>query len=166
MVNISLLSNCIRSWGETYFVEVDLNTEEFVEKDITELITPPVPDFEELRDDENHVYSFIKHLADFPGGQEGLVRFLKKNVNMDSLSADGGWDDVVYVGMIIEKDGSILYPEVVMNSGNRELDAEAMRLVNMMSQWKPGTIDGVKVRNRVLVRIWFNFLERSCIVIQ
>ena len=49
---------------------------------------------------------------------------------------------------------------------NRMLDAEAMRLIGMMPAWKPGTIDGVKVRNRVLVCIWFGDLEQSHFVFE
>ena len=69
----------------------------------------------------------------------------------------------VSIGMIIDKDGSILYPEI-LDSDWREFDAEAMRLVQMMPKWKPGSIDGVKVKNRVMVDIYYKDLEKSCFV--
>ena len=65
--------------------------------------------------------------------------------------------------MIIDKDGSILYPEI-LNSNWKELNAEAMRLVNIMPKWKPGSINGVKVKNRVLLVIYYMDLARSCIL--
>ena len=68
----------------------------------------------------------------------------------------------VSIGMIIDKDGSILYPEI-LDSDWREFDAEAMRLVNMMPKWKPGTIDGVKVRQRAYVNFMFDKLEMSAV---
>ena len=69
----------------------------------------------------------------------------------------------VSIGMIIDKDGSILYPEI-LDSDWREFDAEAMRLVQMMPKWKPGSIDGVKVKNRVMVEINYKDLDRSHIL--
>ncbi|MBQ8265451.1 MAG: energy transducer TonB [Bacteroides sp.] len=145
--------------GETYFVRVRLNTEEFERKGITEL-TSYYPRYETLRDDENYVYTWIDNHTEFPGGNKGLVRFLKEHIRHESLPTELELFDRVEVGMIIEKDGSMTYPEVV-SSTNRMLDAEAMRLVGMMPAWKPGTIDGTKVRNCVLVWIWFGDLEHS-----
>ena len=145
--------------GETYFVNVCLNTEEFERKGITELISY-YPIYEKLRDDENYVYTWIDNHTEFPGGNKGLVRFLKEHIRHESLPTELELFDRVEVGMIIEKDGSMTYPEVV-SSTNRMLDAEAMRLVGMMPAWKPGTIDGTKVRNCVLVWIWFGDLEHS-----
>ena len=52
----------------------------------------------------------------------------------------------------------------ILDSDWREFDAEAMRLVNMMPKWKPGSIDGVKVKNRVMVYIYYKDLEKSCFV--
>lgn len=149
--------------GETYFVNVSLNTEKFKKQTGIELISY-YPDYEKLRDDENHVYTWIEHYTEFPGGNEGLVHFLKENIKEEYLSAVKFYQSVG-VGVIIEKDGSMLYPEVV-NSNNRKLDAEAIRLVNMMPRWSPGSIDGIKVRNRVLVRIQFDDLEKSCFLFE
>ena len=67
--------------------------------------------------------------------------------------------------MIIDKDGSILYPEI-LDSDWREFDAEAMSLVNMLPKWKPGSIDGVKVKNKVMVEIYYKDLDESCIMFE
>ena len=56
--------------------------------------------------------------------------------------------------MIIDKDGSILYPEI-LDSDWREFDAEAMRLVNMMPKWKPGKQRGKEVNVKYTLPIHF-----------
>ena len=119
--------------------------------------------YEKLQEDENYVYSWIEHNTEFPGGNKGLVRFLKENIQMGELPEKSYMFSNVSVGMIIDKDGSILYPEI-LHSHWEELNAEAMRLVNIMPKWKPGSIDGVKVKNRVMVDIYYKNLERSCIL--
>lgn len=148
---------------ETFYFSVYLNTEEFEEPRGVEMRTY-YPDYEKLQEDENHVYSWIEHNAEFPGGNKGLVRFLKENIQMGELPEKSYMSSNVTVGMIIDKDGSILYPEI-LRSHWEEFNAEAMRLVNIMPKWKPGSIDGVKVKNRVMVKIYYyKNMEESCML--
>ena len=150
--------------GETFYVLVYLNTKEYIVPRGAEMITP-YSNYQKLQEDEDFVYSWIERYTEFPGGNEGLVRFLKENVCYDNLpdTLDGHFirlQNSSEVGMIIDKDGSILYPEI-LHGGNPQLNAEAMRLVHAMPKWKPGTIDGVKVKQRALVWIHFKKLEAS-----
>jgi hypothetical protein len=148
--------------NEIFHVEVFLNTEEFMKWKMDTIIDH-FPVYEKLQKDENYVYSWIEDYTEFPGGNKGLVNFIKENVRMGEVPADLYDFSYVSIGMIIDKDGSILYPEI-LDSDWREFDAEAMRLVNMMPKWKPGSIDGVKVKNRVMVYIYYKDLEKSCFV--
>ena len=148
--------------NEIFHVEVFLNTEEFMKWKMDTIIDH-FPVYEKLQKDENYVYSWIEDYTEFPGGNKGLVNFIKENVRMGEVPADLYDFSYVSIGMIIDKDGSILYPEI-LDSDWREFDAEAMRLVNMMPKWKPGSIDGVKVENRVMVDIYYKDLEKSCFV--
>jgi protein TonB len=95
-------------------------------------------------------------LAQYPGGNEELICYLKENVRLSKSQMKG----VVDVGMVIDKDGSILYPEVV-SSTVRKLDEEALRLVKAMPKWKPASIGKDEVKLRVGVRICFKNLDNS-----
>lgn len=148
--------------NETYYVDVLLNTEEFEKPKYIEEIDY-FHDYEKLQKNENHIYAWIEDNTEFPGGNEGLVRFIKENIRMGEVPSELYDFSRVSIGMIIDKDGSILYPEI-LDSDWREFDAEAMRLVQMMPKWKPGSIDGVKVKNRVMVEINYKDLDRSHIL--
>ena len=54
--------------------------------------------------------------------------------------------------MIIDKDGSILYPEI-LNTSHKGMNDEVMRIVSIMPKWKPATIRGKKVKYREIVTI-------------
>lgn len=148
--------------NDIFYVEIYWNTEEFETYDFVEMVDY-FPVYEKLQKNENHIYSWIEDNTDFPGGNKGLVNFIKENVQMGEVPADLYEFSSVEIGMIIDKDGSILYPEI-LDSDWREFDAEAMRLVQMMPKWKPGSIDGVKVKNRVMIKICYKNLEKSCIL--
>ena len=80
----------------------------------------------------------------FPGGQQALLKFLQENVNYPEQALKDSVEGRVVVGFVIETDGSITNPQVV-RSLHPLLDAEALRVINLMPKWVPGdSKDGVK----------------------
>ena len=142
------------AFEEIYFVRVYLNTEKFPDYGtIVELMPTKTYDYEEEQADEDYVYSFIEDHADFPGGKEALHRFIKENIRWENLPSDLRIPyEYVWVGMIIDKDGSILYPEI-LNTSHKGMNDEVMRIVSIMPKWKPATIRGKKVKYREIVTI-------------
>ena len=65
----------------------------------------------------------------------------------------------VMVDFIIEKDGSVKGARVVKGV-SEELDAEALRVVNASPKWKPGRVNGNKVRTSLTIPVEFR-LERK-----
>ena len=142
------------AFEEIYFVRVYLNTEKFPDHGtIVEMMPTETYDYEEEQADEDYVYSFIEDHADFPGGKEALHRFIKENIKWENLPSDLRIPyEYVWVGMIIDKDGSILYPEI-LNTSHKGMNDEVMRIVSIMPKWKPATIRGKKVKCRQIVTI-------------
>ena len=142
------------AFEEIYFVRVYLNTEKFPDHGtIVEMMPTETYDYEDEQADEDYVYSFIEDHADFPGGKEALHRFIKENIKWENLPSDLRIPyEYVWVGMIIDKDGSILYPEI-LNTSHKGMNDEVMRIISIMPKWKPATIRGKKVKCRQIVTI-------------
>lgn len=155
---------------EIYFISISLIKDPLDSKKIIGITPPSIvfTPFQKKQESEDFVYTWIENRAEFPGSDEGLVRFLKENIRYENLSLRKDVHiskrNYVSIGMIIDKDGSILYPEV-LDSSNPSLNEEAIRLVGLMPKWKPGSIDGVKVKLRLMVNIDFCDLENSCIML-
>ena len=147
---------------ETFYFRVWLKTEEFEKPSGVEMRSYYY-DYEKLQENENHIYAWIEDYTEFPGGNDGLARFIKENIRTGEIPAESHEFSNVKIGMIIDKDGSVLYPEI-LSSNWKELNAEAMRLVNIMPKWKPGSINGVKVKNRVLLVICYKNLDNCHIL--
>jgi TonB family protein len=56
----------------------------------------------------------------------------------------------------VAADGQILKPQISRTSGNKSLDDEAMRLVMLMPNWKPGIQKGIPVPVITTLSISFN----------
>ncbi|MER3330282.1 MAG: energy transducer TonB, partial [Candidatus Kapaibacterium sp.] len=59
------------------------------------------------------------------------------------------------VQLTISKEGQIVSTSVVISSGNKELDDEAIRAVEQLKDWTPGEKDGKKIDVAVQIPIKF-----------
>lgn len=91
------------------------------------------------------VYDRVEVMPEFPGGMQGLFKYMQNNVNYPKEAKNQKIEGRVIVSFIVEKDGSIsdVHP---LTAVHPLLDKEAMRLVNEMPRWKPGTEKGKAVR--------------------
>lgn len=93
-------------------------------------------------------------LPSFPGGDAKLREWIKKNMKYPSYAKNNGIEGQVLVVFIVEKDGSISNAEVSWGV-DPSLDQEALRIVNKMPRWKPGTQNGVAMRVKYRLPITF-----------
>lgn len=66
----------------------------------------------------------------------------------------------VLVDFVIEKDGRITDVQVVKGV-SEELDSEAVRVVSASPKWKPGRINGNRVRARLTIPIEFKLVKKG-----
>ena len=64
------------------------------------------------------------------------------------------------VDFIIEKDGKVTDVRVVKGV-SEELDAEALRVVSASPKWKPGRVNGNKVRTSLTVPVEFKLEKKG-----
>jgi periplasmic protein TonB len=81
----------------------------------------------------------------FPGGMAGLGAFLSKNMQYPRFATSNGVQGRVIVQFVVERDGSIAQAKVLKGIGFG-CDEEALRVINKMPKWTPGSNNGQKVR--------------------
>ncbi|SFC28360.1 TonB family C-terminal domain-containing protein [Flexibacter flexilis DSM 6793] len=92
----------------------------------------------------------------FDGGLEALMKFLQINVRYPKEAQKYNVEGIVYVGFVVEKDGSIADIEVVKGVV-KELDEEALRVTKMMPKWQPGLLEGEPLSVRYTLPFRFAF---------
>ena len=92
--------------------------------------------------------------AEFPGGFQALIAFLKNNMNYPFEAIEKGISGKVYVRFVVEVDGSITEIEVVKHVHSL-LDAEAVRLIRLMPKWIPSSGPEGAEKSRVTLPIIF-----------
>ena len=101
---------------------------------------------------QGDVFDVVEEMPQYPGGPQALFKFLGENVHYPEKA---GIQGRVIATFIVEKDGSISQPTVV-KSVDPLLDAEAIRVISAMPNWKPGKQNGKVVRVKYTVPLSFN----------
>lgn len=100
------------------------------------------------------VYESAETMPGFPGGSDGLFRFIANNLKYPLVCEENGIQGRVVCSFIVEQDGSISNISVV-KSVNPALDKEAKRVLSLMPKWTPGREKGQPVRVKYSVPVTF-----------
>ena len=83
-----------------------------------------------------------------------MYEFLGQNIIYPEAAKKAEVTGKVFIGFIVEKDGSIDEAKVIRGIGSG-CDEEALRVIKMMPNWKPGKVDGKDVRVEYTMPISF-----------
>ena len=95
---------------------------------------------------EEEIFVAVEQQAEFPGGQAALMKWLSSNIRYPEAAQQNDIQGRVVVKFVVEKDGSIGHAEIARGV-DKDLDREALRVVNKMPKWQPGKNNGVAVRS-------------------
>lgn len=90
------------------------------------------------------VYDEAQVQPEYPGGIIEMLNELAMNLRYPEEAMKANIQGRVVVRFVVTEKGKIASPEII-RSVNPELDAEAIRAVQTLSDFKPGTIDGKPV---------------------
>lgn len=94
--------------------------------------------------DNAEAYETVEQMPQFPGGMTGLMQYLAKNVKYPADAQKEGIQGKVFVQIIVDENGKVSNAKIVQGI-SPSLDAEALRVVYNMPQWRPGMKDGKPV---------------------
>jgi TonB family protein len=99
-------------------------------------------------------YMIVEHMPEFPGGKEALKKYLKEALNYPEEAQSNGIEGRVYVQFVIDENGEIKNAKL-LRSPNLLLGQEALRVINEMPDWTPGSQKDVAVRVHYTLPITF-----------
>jgi TonB family protein len=127
---------------------VDFNKENNVNVDVNPAIA------QSNNNDNKDVYQVVEELPSYKGGTPALQKFLEANLRYPEEAKKAGVNGKVYVSFIVAADGQIQDAKI-MRSVSPLMNEEALRLVNSMKDWTPGSQSGKKVNMAVTMPIEF-----------
>ena len=139
-------------------VQDDVEVEDIeinAEVDQQEVIEEYVPvEVEEEEVVEQEIFQIVEEMPAFPGGEAKLMEYVAKNIKYHQIARETGIQGRVFVGFVVEPDGSVSNVKVLRGIGGG-CDEEAMRVVKSMPKWKPGKQRGKAVRVSYMLPVNF-----------
>lgn len=141
----------------------DLNNQGTNEPIIDKNIIKVDPDQKEKKvidDDANKIIEIggVSEKPEFPGGDEGMYKFITDNVKYPDLARENKIQGKVYISFVIEPDGNLTNFKIEKGIG-AGCDEEAERVVKLMPKWTPGKQNNRSVRVRVVIPLKFVVME-------
>ena len=93
-------------------------------------------------------------MPEYPGGVNELLKYLSKNVRYPEAAKKAKKQGRVVVQFVVDKEGNITNPSVVRGV-DKDLDAEAVRVISSMPRWTPGMQDGKAVAVKYTIPVMF-----------
>lgn len=109
---------------------------------------------EDTLENGEQVFRVVEVMPKFPGGDAELLKFIAKNVKYPQESQDKGEQGRVICSFVVTKDGTLTNYKVLRGI-SPALDQEAVRVLQMMPRWTPGTQKGEPVAVKYTVPITF-----------
>ncbi|MDE6510878.1 MAG: energy transducer TonB [Muribaculaceae bacterium] len=108
---------------------------------------------------EEEVFVAVEQQAEFPGGMAALMKWLSNNIRYPEAAQQNDVQGRVIVKFIVEKDGSVSQAQIVKGV-DKDLDKEALRVVNKMPKWQAGKNNGVAVRSYFTLPVNFRLQQQ------
>ena len=131
--------------------DININAEVEQNEVIEEYVAPEVVEEEVV---EQEIFQIVEEMPAFPGGEAKLMEYVAKNIKYPQIARETGIQGRVFVGFVVEPDGSVSNVKVLRGIGGG-CDEEAMRVVKSMPKWKPGKQRGKAVRVSYMLPVNF-----------
>ena len=111
-------------------------------------------------DVDDAVFVVVEKSPEFPGGNDSLYAFIGRNIKYPEAAKKNKIEGRVFVTFVIEKDGQVSSAKILRDIGGG-CGEEALRVVNSMPKWKPGTQRGNPVRVQFNLPIMFQLQKQT-----
>lgn len=109
----------------------------------------------EVKPVTNEVYESVDQSAEYPGGLNGVRKYIADNVDTSNLEGEGQL--TVKLKFIVERDGTVSDVKVTQKSGNSDFDSETIRVVKRLKKWAPAKKNGENVRSYYSIPVTMQF---------
>ena len=146
------------------------------------IVKKGTPQYNAPKDSSDPVFTIVDENPSFVGGNDSMFRFLGRNIKYPAEARENKVEGTVYVGFVVEKDGSLTNIQVkrnvaesktrvdtimtidpktfqtttkIVNFQDETCAEEAVRVIKSMPKWKPGRNKGKPIRVAYTIPIKF-----------
>ena len=104
--------------------------------------------------EDNHVFTTVEQMPQFPGGDAELLKYIQKNLKYPPVAMENNIQGRVVIQFVVTRTGKVGEVKVA-RSKDPDLDKEAVRVVKSLPDFIPGKMNGQAVNVWYTVPITF-----------
>lgn len=94
----------------------------------------------------NETFSVVEEMPEFPGGAMEMMKHIQKNIRYPEVAKEVGISGRCFLRFVVNTDGTITNIQILKGvTGCSACNKEAVRVIQTMPKWKPGTQNGKPV---------------------
>jgi protein TonB len=104
------------------------------------------------------IFESVEWRPEFPGGIDSLYKFIAQNIKYTPSARENGVEGRVIIAFVVNEDGTLSDVKSLLPASRKlghGLEEEAIRVVKMMPNWKPGSQRGELVKMKYTLPIMF-----------
>jgi periplasmic protein TonB len=105
--------------------------------------------------DKDGIYINADVMPEYPGGKKAIQRYIEDNIQYPQTAVDDDVEGTVHIMFAIDENGNVYKATTTGNAIGYGLEQEALRVVKKMPKWKPGMVNGKKVKTRLSLPVVF-----------
>ena len=119
--------------------------------------------YSNLKTSNKEIHAILEERPKYPGGMDEVVKYIQTHIQYPPTAVYKKIEGKVWVESVIDRDGKVVQPKVAY-SVHPLLDQEALRIVRMMPDWKPGKLNGETVKVKYVFPVTFRLEDHMVLV--
>jgi antitoxin component YwqK of YwqJK toxin-antitoxin module len=103
----------------------------------------------------NKTFTVVESMPEFVGGENALFKFVQYNIRYPSYSRDNDLMGRQIIGFVVDEDGRVANVRPYNKQPFNELMEEAIRVIELLPNFKPGSQQGKNVRVAYILPVMF-----------
>ena len=112
---------------------------------------------------DKEIYAVLEERPEYPGGMKEAIKYIQTHIQYPPAAIYKKIQGRVWIESVIDRNGKVVQPKVAY-SVHPLLDQEALRIVRMMPDWKPGKLNGETVKVKYVFPVTFRIKDLIVLV--
>jgi len=98
-----------------------------------------------LQEQKKDIYTVVEYMPEYPGGMTEMMKFIQTNIKYPQYCLERNIGGKSFLKFVVTPEGKIENVIILKSAGFEVMDNEALRVVRLMPNWKPGSQNGTNV---------------------
>lgn len=119
--------------------------------------------YSNLKTSDKEIHAILEERPKYPSGMDEVVKYIQTHIQYPPTAVYKKIEGKVWIESVIDRDGKVVQPKVAY-SVHPLLDQEALRIIKMMPDWRPGKLNGETVKVKYVFPVTFRIEDLIVLV--